>query len=219
MKKLTSPSEITPEETVARQSGRLKKQLLLLVGCVLLAAALILGVFFLVRYLLREEEPSFRFYPVTDENIFENKAYLQMERDLYFTDSNGVTNRIDEVYLEAYPEQELQFIYDYVQAIIHGDVTTFNSLFNENYYKDAEPHAGFTQQMLKDIDLTLYSIEHLSDGDRLVTYRLEYDIYRNNGTYRNDCAPEKESPEFLVLRVTRSGEISIERRVFYREKK
>ena len=73
--------------------------------------------------------------------------------------------------------------------------------------------------MLKDIDLTLYSIEHLSDGDRLVTYRLEYDIYRNNGTYRNDCAPEKESPEFLVLRVTRSGEISIERRVFYREKK
>lgn len=214
----TLPADSSAEE-VQVQSSRLKKQLLLLIGGVLLALALALGILLLVLYLTREPEPTFHFYPITEEDIFENTAYLEMDRELYYTDNNGVTERIDEAYLTAYPNAELQFLYDYVQAIIHGDSRSFNAFFNDTYYKDAEPHAGFTQQMLKEIDLSLASIEHLPDGDRFVTYRLEYDIYRNNGSFRNDCAPEKESPEFLVLRITREGGISIERRVFYREAK
>lgn len=211
------PAAENAGDVVLAQTKQLRRRLWIVLGCVILAVALAVGIYFLVRLLTDKEEPSFRFYPITDESIYENPVYMGKDRELYYTDRDGVTERIDATYLQAYPNAELQLMYDYVHAIIEGDSAHYNVLFSRTYYEDAKPREDFTQQMLYDIALSVYNFDTAKDGTRLVTYRLEYDIYRNNGTYRNDCAPGKESPEFITLGIAKDGTVSIERRTLYRE--
>lgn len=214
------PSDVAiPKEigVLRAQTKRLLRQIFAIFGGILLVLLSAVGLFFLVDALVREPEPTFRFYPVKEENILENEAYLQMDREIYFEDQNGITERLDAEYLKNNPNRQLQFMYELIHTVIAGDENAYNRMFNSVYYKDHEKQAAFTPQMLRNLRLSVYSTEHLGGGEQYVTYRLEYDIYRNNGTYRNDCAPEKESPEFYVLRVSGDGSIAVERRVFYRE--
>lgn len=205
------------EQEILAQSRKLKKRLLIILACVATAVLLGVGIWLLVDALTREETPSFQFYPATDENIFENPTYMEKDREIYFTDSDGVEERVDEAFILASNNAEIKLMYDYVHAIIDGNEAYYNLLFNKTYYDRAEPKTAFTQQMLYDIALSVYSYDVDKNGERLVTYRLEYTIYRNNGTYRNDCEPGKESPELLTLRIAKDGVVSIERRLLYRE--
>ena len=40
------------------------------------------------------------------------------------------------------------------------------------------------------------------DGSKIVTYRMDYKIYRNNGTYRRDVGSDTVNAEYLVLWVS-----------------
>ena len=201
-----------------QQSHKLLRRILFILILTVAGLLLLLGTVALILKLTEAPPPTFKFYPVSEEDIMKNEEYLAKDRYIYYSDPNGVTERVDEEYLEAYPNAELQFVYDYIQTIIKGDEVLFHLFFSEDYYKRHEKQAAFTPQMLCNIDVEIYKLEEKENGDRLVTYRLEYDIYRNNGTYRNDCAPEKESPEFIALRVSKTGDIEIEQRYFYKER-
>ena len=70
----------------------------------------------------------------------------------------------------------------------------------------------FTQQMIYESHIYYYSTEAQKDGSKLVTYRLEYKIYQNNGTYRRDVGSDSPKPEYLVLWVSPDeSDIKIER--------
>ena len=57
-------------------------------------------------------------------------------------------------------------------------------------------------------------ITYIDDGtdgaDKLMVYRLEYMIFRNDGSFRRDIASDASRPQNVLLRVTPDGRISIE---------
>ena len=49
--------------------------------------------------------------------------------------------------------------------------------------------------------------------ERLITYRLEYMIHRNDGTFRRDVGSDASRPQDITVRVGTDGKILIERLV------
>jgi hypothetical protein len=51
--------------------------------------------------------------------------------------------------------------------------------------------------------------EETANGALRVTYRLEYRIHRNNGTYRRDVGSDAVRPEYLTLTKEETGSFRI----------
>ena len=54
-------------------------------------------------------------------------------------------------------------------------------------------------------------VETDENGDKLVTYILEYMIYQNDGTFRRDVGSDAIRPQHVTLRVSPSGDMHIEK--------
>ena len=65
--------------------------------------------------------------------------------------------------------------------------------------------------MLYNITVTFYSTEKQDDGSVLTSYKLEYMIYENNGTYRRDIGSDMSRPQLVTLRIEKDGTIAIEK--------
>ena len=190
-----------------KQRKNIKLVFLILVG---IAAVSILALM-LLNWLLPEKEepapPKIYFYPRTDENIFENSDYLALNRSVYYCDDPtgyGVTTQITEADRHTF-DPEVQFAETYLILLTLGDRSTLRSLCTENYLKEQEI-PDFSQQMIYDSYIYYHSTQGQEDGSRLVTYRLEYKIYQNNGSYRQDVGSDASKPEYLVLWVSPSGD-------------
>ncbi len=193
------------EELKEKQKKNVKKIVYVLLGIVL---AFLLALLVLSLLIPKEEqkEKEIRFYPVTDENIFENSQYVSKNRTVYYCDSSAgyeYTTPITEENRTEY-EAEVIFAEAYLNAVILGDEIALRQMCSADYL-EKNPIADFTQQMLYDINIHTYRTEYLEDGSRLVTYKLMYKIYRNNGTYRRDVGSDGARPEYLVLRVSADG--------------
>ena len=183
--------------------------------CLILAGLAVLSilVLLLLNWLLPEKEETSKkiyFYPRTDENIFENPEYLVLNRSFYYCDDPtgyGLTTQITDEDLHTF-DGEVQFAVAYLKLLTLGDRDTLRSLCTENYLK-AHEIPDFSQQMIYDSYIYYHSSQGQEDGSRLITYRLEYKIYRNDGSYRQDVGSDASKPEYLVLRVS-GDEIRIE---------
>ncbi len=156
--------------------------------------------------------PSTYFYPTYEGNIMEYRAYLDKDRSVrYSQDASGygLTTSMTEETREEF-SKEAWFLYDYIQTIIAGDVTAYNTLFNENYYKKNDPKGAFTPQMIYGSSIR-YRGEEKDGADRLVSFWLEYRIFENDGTFRRDIGSDGTRRQNVVLRVTPGGAISIEK--------
>ena len=200
------------EQLKKKQSKNVKTVLLILLGIALLSVIVLL---LLNRFLARQEEAApndIAFYPVTDQNIFENETYLSMNRFvLYCEDPSGygLTTQISDADRMSF-NVKVRFAEEYLNILTYGDARALRALCTENYLAENSV-PDFTQQMIYDARIVYYSTEGLEDGSRLVTYRMEYKIYQNNGTYRRDVGSDAVKPEYLVLRVSSDEtEIKIE---------
>jgi hypothetical protein len=99
-----------------------------------------------------------------------------------------------------------------MQTIIKGDAVAYNKMFNAKYFEDNEPKDAFSQQMLHEIKIRFLS-ESKEGEERLITYRLEYMIHRNDGTFRRDVGSDASRPQDITVRVGTDGKILIERLV------
>lgn len=143
-------------------------------------------------------DPS-KLYETKEEgfDIMEYEGYLRYDRNIYINDANnGVRFSADANTCRQYGEEFL-ITYELVQAIISGDVDTYNSMVDTNLQKEY-----FTQQQLYDIVMTKKS-ETTMQNDRGVyteyVVMLEYKIHENNGTYKNDILPDASRPQYLVI--------------------
>lgn len=193
------------EETGEKQKKNVKKTLCVLIGIVL-AFLLALLVLSLLIPDEKQEEKEIRFYPVTDENIFENSQYVSKNRTVYYCDSSTGYEHTTPITEENRTEYEAEVIFTetYLNAVILGDENTLRQMCSTDYL-EKNTISDFTQQMLYDINIHTYRTEYLEDGSRLVTYKLMYKIYRNNGTYRRDVGSDGARPEYLVLHVSTDG--------------
>ncbi len=142
-----------------------------------------------------------------ETDIFEDAAYLSMNRDIKYIDGAQST----EVALDedgAYFGEGLVFFQNYFNCVIGGDYETYQTFISDDYdEKNGYPvPEKFTMQKIHSI-----SVEHRGDADTIVSqnevrryYVVKYQIYQNNGTFRDDIRPTDVLP--LLFELTTVGE-------------
>lgn len=207
------------QEQIKKRSQRLYKRILPIMAIILVAMILITAVLSIVLRSLQDDDtnptyrpvdyPIYGFYPVYNGNIFENEEYLAFNRDIHYYDNlQGYGERY--VISENTTDKKFKLIYSCLQSIMQGDENAYNSLFNQTYYQAHEKQPAFEQQMLYEICIYFYSQESLSNGENLYTYQVDYMIYQNNGTYRQDIGSDMIRSQYLVLHEYADGSVDIE---------
>ncbi|MBQ7301647.1 MAG: hypothetical protein IJW77_17615 [Clostridia bacterium] len=142
-----------------------------------------------------------------ESDIFEDETYMKMNRDIKYIDGAQST----EVALDedgSYFGTGLVFFQNYFNCVIRGDYETYRTFISDDYdTKNAYPIPGmFTMQKIHSI-----SVEHRGDADKIVSqnevrryYVVKYQIYQNNGTFRDDIRPTDVLP--LLFELTTVGE-------------
>ncbi len=210
-------AELAELEHMRRSSKKMKKKVLLVIGGVLLTMLLIFGVIRLLETLGKKPagipDGTYKFYSPYEGDIMQNREYLGLNRAVcYCANPNGM-GLTESIHAENRGQfsADVLYLHDWIQTIIAGDADAHNACLNATYRKDNELKTSFSPQMLYNILITYQESVTEADGDRLVTYRLEYMILRNDGTYRRDIGSRMSRPQDITLRVTKGGEISIER--------
>lgn len=207
---LTEKTAVEAAENGKKATKKAKKILLIVGGAFV---ALLLALLLFLWLLPEKEQPQYDiyFYPVVDENIFENQQYLDKNRFVYYCDDPqgyGLTEQITDEDRASF-DFKVQFAEIYLNCLISGDREMLRQLCSQEYLKkNAIPQ--FTQQMLYEMYIYYHSTERLDNGMERVTYKLNYKIFRNNGTYRRDVGSDGAKPEYLVLLVSPDRTVRIE---------
>ncbi len=201
------------EQIRKAQRKNIKLVLLILAGLALLSVLALLLIDQLLPKEQEQPQKDIYFYPVVEENILENEEYLALNRFVYYCEDPagyGLTTQITDEDRMTF-DVKVRFTETYLNTLILGDSAALRAMCTENYLKENQI-PDFTQQMVYEAHIYYYSTEAQTDGSRLVTYRLEYKLYKNNGTYRRDVGSDSPKPEYLVLWVSPDeGDIKIER--------
>ena len=211
-------------EELKAQSQRLKKRILIIMVCVVGAVILL---FALIKLLDRINERNvgvpegtYTFYSPYQGDIMEYQPYIEKDRNVYYCanpSGYGEVRSIKEG--DDTIDANVWFLYDYLHTIIAGDSTAYNAYFNNTFFKDNDPKTSFSPQMLHNMNITYRSEEKDKNGEKLVTYLVEYMIHRNDGTFRRDVDSDASRPQYITLRVGADGTIKIERIVTVYAKK
>lgn len=173
------------------------KTVLLVFGGLLL----LLGILYLVDYIIhlppkeRELNPWLFFEPDYDKNIYEDEAYMALNRNIYF-DYMGFERAITEENVEDYPDKgavaAAMFI-DYFECVINGDYENYSSFFTEKCLNDRrfQLPEKFTMQALYDIKVSIKHSPKIEGDVRTEVYEVSYRIFENNGTFRKDIYPDE----------------------------
>jgi len=193
-----------------RKNKRLQIALLVCGGGVLLAILTVV----LLSVLLPKDEPAqpsqgdagtIRFYPPYDGDIRTAAIYTDLDRQFYFCDANyGSTEALSREEVSANPEWEM--LWNYFDCLIDGNPEGLRALLARD--ANGIPIPDFAQQMVYEMKVTRVG-EETADGALRVTYRLEYRIHRNNGTYRRDVGSDAVRPEYLTLTKDENGDFRI----------
>jgi len=161
------------------------------------------------------------FYPIDyDHDIMQDKEYLGLDRNVYYyasSDQYGSVVVLDE---DNCGKQAMgvTLLYEFVEAIIAGDVDTYNACFSDYYFehKEIEPDPGFTMTQLYDIKITNMGQRRVSDELGEYTqyeFVLQYSIHKNNGTFRSDIGSDESAANYIVI-TDRNGKLLIENTLF-----
>ena len=199
-------------EQMKGRSKRVRNRILLcVIGGVLLTLAALLALYLLLPEQESGGEKPIYFYPVSDVNIFESGEYHESDMIIsYCSDPSGM-GLTEEITAEdrASFDVGVQFLEVYLKTVISGDNETYRSFFAESYLKE-HSLPTFTQQMLYRMCIYYCTSERLADGTERVTYRLDYMIRKNNGTFRNDVESDAIRPQYVVLLIDGEGNVKIE---------
>ena len=204
------------EEAHARSLQMRKKALPILATCLGVMIVIPLVLVIVLSIINKEPEyelvelPEYQFCKPYNGNILEYEEYLAKDREIYYWESSEEYG-MQYTVTDAHEDAKLRFLYQYLQTIIQGDFHTYNSYFNSVYYQTSEPKSNFAQQMLYDIKLFYESAETEQNGERLITYRVEYKIMQNNGTFRTDIGSDMMRAQYLTLHEYSNGSILIEK--------
>jgi len=212
--------EISYEELFER-SRRMRKRVLIVCLCCFLSIALLVGGFFLIRFLLKppqEDFGNYYFYPPYEGDIMENSDYLEKNRQFCYCadpDGLGVTYPLNEAELKKL-DSSVNFVCQYLQAVINGDVTAYNAMLSTEYVEKNGYQAAFNPQMIYNVTIYEYESQTLADGAKVITYKLDYMIYRNDGTFRQDMGSDAIRSQFIVLNCATDGSITVKDLISFR---
>lgn len=202
---------------IAQSKKNLKKVVLIIVS-VFGILLLLLGALKLVDWLLHrpsgedELNPWLFFEADYDKNIYEDEAYMVLNRDVHF-DYMGFDRVITDENIDDYPEKGMEagkMFIDYFKCIADGDYESYPSFFTEELLKDEnfDIPEKFTMQGVYDIRISIKHPPQTVDGIRLELYEVSYRIFENNGTFRDDIYPDETRTLVFGVEVS-NGEAKI----------
>jgi hypothetical protein len=191
---------LAEKRDASKDKKKIKKGILIILA-VFAALLLIWGALWVVDWFLhrppeeRELNPMLFFEPDYDKNIYEDEAYMVLNRNIYF-DYMGFERVITEENADDYPDkgaEAAKMFVDYFNCIIDGDYENYSSFFTEECLDDKnfELPEKFTMQGLYDIHVEMSHSPRIVDGKRLEVYEVRYRIFENNGTFRDDIYPDE----------------------------
>ena len=177
-------------------TGKKKKliKLFIIVGISLLCL-FILSVI-LEKVVLSHSTPKldYDFYVAEEpEDIHEDSAYLQKDRTLYYTDEMGQCWQINTAADNG--DIGAKFFYLYFYCLEEGDYETFNTLFSDEF----EDYAPFTTQRTYAKEVKYLYDEQIDDNTYSITYSLDYNIMKNDGSFRRDIGSDMSRTQYITL--------------------
>ncbi len=170
----------------------------IVVVVICLLVLLTIGIYFLLPK--KQGQPqNGEYYPANyDENIFQNMAYMEFQRDLMYS-SGGVSQLFS--YEKDYEsaETECRFFLNYFHTVINGDYESYKDLFVDGFF---EKDPKFTMQMIYDPSVQYHSVSTDEvDGEEIQLYNFQvcYRIFKNNKTYRSDVDSNVAVPQIYQL--------------------
>ncbi len=200
----------TPDEKKPDQANDMKKKILkvfLIIGVGMLMMFAMLYVLSLDfdKFLYDEisVDPPSTVYPADfNEDIFKDPEYLEKDRLINFSDyrvyQDGGYISIDSENYTKYGEEAI-FMYEFLQSIINGDVVFYNSCFSDRYFEVEDKQQPFTMQKLYNINIRLLQVGEAENDIEFAYIRLEYCIFKNNQTLRDDIGSDHSRTQFFTL--------------------
>ena len=145
-----------------------------------------------------EESLNYFFYDADfDEDITEDQIYMGLDRNIYYHDPDmGTTESLNQDSLSK-ADPEIVFLYEVIGYIIKGDRDSYEGSLAPSYlltYEDGKV-PPFTAQKLYNIEISKYT----KNDDGSVTYKVDYMIRRNNGTFRSDVDSDAIRSRFVTI--------------------
>ena len=175
-----------------------KKRIIIAFAIILLVLMLMYGITLIIPFFEQSIVPQesdfiadFDFYPVDyDENIFEDPKYTSLIQDgiLLYDNNSNLTTTVDKSNSNQFGSS-VALMVDMVYAIVNGDAKEYNSYFSEKYFESNSPKSEFTMQKIYNGKITYCETENVNEDGNVYTrytYKLIYNIYENNGTFRMD---------------------------------
>lgn len=192
-------------EALIAANRAMKKRMLLILAVLGAILVLMVAVLLILHFAFGNgdgDAPRIEFYAPYEGDIFEFGEYLALDRSISYFDGY-VYRSIEENDEESF-DRAVLFLRDFIVIMTRGDVAAYNASFTE------DPHAeSFSQQMIYEA-VICYESDGVDGGDRLILYRLEYKIHRNDGTLRRDVGSDGMRPQWALVRVKDNGAVSIE---------
>ena len=150
---------------------------------------------------------SLTFYPADyNENIFEDEEYMAKNRYISYTKGSDTFVITNDDY--SFYDPTVEFFAGYFNSVINGEYETYNDYFTEAYFIEQSNKERFTPQKLYDIEIKYTSSSDV-DGVTSYIYYVNYKIFENNGTFRNDIESDAARTLVYELHLYPDGEILI----------
>ncbi len=141
-----------------------------------------------------ETKTEYKFYtPMEDENYFEDPDYLSKDRTLHYTDAMGQRWYIDDE--TTCTDIGAVFFDLYFLTLEQGDADSLNTM----YKKELAGYTSFTPQRIYAKELIYLYDERIDDTTFSITYSLDYNIMKNDGSFRRDIGSDMSRTQYITL--------------------
>lgn len=136
-----------------------------------------------------------------DENIFEDEAYLRLNRSVFYAEYGSGEALTEEDYRQKGVASE--FFYEFFDAVICGDAAGYRSMLTENYLSENDVPERFSMQRLYDIRVDqvqeVSQTEYKGATAYVYYFEVQYKIFKNNGSFRNDIGSNQSVTQYYEL--------------------
>lgn len=219
---ISAPEENIKTKDVKNERNKQKKGIIiafaLMLSVILVWYAIIPGVNYVLNAVKQSRKneytsdymdhiKSFVFYPADyNEDITEDAEYMQKNRYISYQ-KGGDTYIITDGDYSGY-DSTVEFFARYFDTVKNGNYKEYDSYFTDKYFEEQSNKEIFTPQKLYDIVVKFKGTSSV-DGAVSYIYYVDYKIFKNNGTFRNDIESDSSRTLVYELYVYEDGNILI----------
>lgn len=169
-----------------------------------LITAIILVSLFVISLILEgvvkrntDEKLDYEFYvPNEEEKYLDDPEYLMKDTILHYTDAMGQRWYIDGD--STCTDIGAIFFQLYFFSLEQGDADSLNSM----YKKELQTYTSFTPQRIYAKELVYLTDGQIDDSAFYITYSLDYNIMKNDGSFRRDIGSDMSRTQYITLYYT-----------------